>query len=588
MLIPLIKFLFIHPLLCLFIIISFYGWGKLINYKQKEPLINFSNGLYLSIVFIFISGLLGIINQYTCFIYLISGFITSAFFFLKKQTGTINISLKPNFYWILIPYFALIYIRCSTPPYFIDFLQYHLPYCYEIINHQGFKALPHFFLASTASTFVGESLFIFPLILSEPSSAVLFNGLLSICILFYLKKILKVYLAESSTNIIIVLVLSCEIFFHNTIYGKTENTIILIILDLILRLTQEPFKNKFNKFSIGFTLSLFLFFKISMGIVFLFLSVWTFWIAKKSKQLNFTCLFLMVLGGSIPLTLFLLKNIATHGMPFYPLFYNPNLLPTLFENGPSSTFQAKNFDIQRIIISTIDLFKGHFSYGFSPGYLSWFLSLGIILAILKKNYSYLVLLFFVILHWQYWVVNFIFPNSAFRLSFPAWIIPIIALGFLISKYKSKKLNFIILFFAIICYLQLLASHSKFLPGLRYHLGQQSLSEYYINMSTPIGSINKDVFSNLLDGKYIAISSEFAGAFYHPKVTYVNCSNVFDKKKFKNSEDFLKTLTQENIQYVISDKSLDSGLSKWSEKAANESGLKIVSQKYDITIYENNL
>lgn len=587
MLTSITSFLVVRPLICLIILISIYSWGWAIQKENKEHLIRFSNGFYLSTVFIFIICLCGSLNFLTCSIFISLGFLLNIYFFINEKNKLFKISFKPNIYWLLAPYFLLLFIRCSTPPYFIDFLQYHLPYCYEVINAYGFKPLPHFFFATTMSNFSGESLSLIPLIFSTPETIVLFNGFLSVFILFYIKKICLLYNAESSASILIFLLLSCEIFFHNSIYGKTENTIILLILDILLRLKLNPFNTRFHLFSFGFALSFLPFFKTSTGIVFVLLVIWSFWTAKKSHKLNLKCISLMSLGAIIPLSLLILKNIFTHKMPLFPFIYDPDLLPKPFENGPSKALQAESIDLNKISDSIINLLDGQFSYGFSPGYLSWFLILGVILAILKKNYSYLIILFITFIHWQFWVLSFIFPNSTFRLTFPIWIIAIISLGILISKFQYKPFKNILLFLSILCYFQLVISHSKFLPGLRYHLGQQDLKTYYSNMSTPTGCIDKKIFSDLPKGMSIAISSELAGAFYHSKIKYVNLSNVFDKQFFKDTSHFIDTLKKENFYYIISDQSLNSGLSKWSKQAASESKLKIIDQINDLTIYQLN-
>jgi hypothetical protein len=234
-------FLFGRPGLCLLVAVSIAGYGSLFQKDKKlwDPLC-FSAGLYVKVLLLWILGFLQLWNTPVLWTVHLLG-LGFAFYRLKKL-GFPSLPKLPKTWsaWAMLGLFglwlAITFIRCSAPPYFIDYLQYHLPLSLTFLNAEGFCSLEDFFFGALNSNFAPETFHLLILGLSGDSSTpIVFNLFLFLFILYQLYIFLRSAQLEKQFYLCSMMLMSCQTFFHSTVYGKTEVFLMVICMDLLLR-----------------------------------------------------------------------------------------------------------------------------------------------------------------------------------------------------------------------------------------------------------------------------------------------------------------------------------------------------------------
>jgi hypothetical protein len=273
-----------------------------------------------------------------------------------------------------------------------------------------------------------------------------------------------------------------------------------------------------------------------------------------SKQKKYLKL-LSIAGGCLTFIPFwCIKNYLTLQMPLFPFIIDSSLVPDIMSDGvkawasnPSITVEERLNIAKGLLLNTSPLRH------FKPSY--FFLFLFLLSALFIKgekiiNWKYWSLLTALFLHWGYWLINYIFPHTTYRLIFPFFILllPLIA-----SRLKKCNIQVQNIYFLLFFTLSILSfsKEALVLPGIKWNLGLQSTSTYYTNLGQPFGAY---LHSNpeILEVTNTAIISESAGVIAHPSLTYVNISKTLTTKQL-NQDDFLSWASEKNISQVILDK-----------------------------------
>jgi len=564
------------------------GWGRLMLSKTQSRLVfEFSTGMYFSISYVFVMGSLGYLEIKTLCLFVALGLIcfvkTSN---LSNPCVSILDLFKRNYLFLLVifPYLLILFIRCSAPPYFIDYIQYHLPLCQEYLNHRGFVDLPHFYLGTTTSNFGGESLLVFPLAIKDVECAMLFSFTLFVMLLLYVREIFKEDKLVWMTCALILM--GGEVFFHSVVYGKTEVMVLIIILDIVAKVIFFKHQRS-DYFLLGLAMLFLPFSKVSSVLLLLPLLVFVAIHAYKKIKITLVNLGLLIMGSLVPSLLFVTKNLITHGMCLYPFMFDPAKLPSELELGPRYWVGSESSDhLAKMLDSLSRIFFQSQSYAFSFNYMAYFFLAGVFLALIKRNYTYLMILALSVAHMWYWVLSYKFYESTIRLSFPGWIFTLIALGFLLKSIKSYLWRQIWLGSAIIPFCLIIYHQGRFLPGLKLHLNKQSYAEYYRNLSIPLGAVFYEHIQNISEDKRIAISSEAAGVVLHAGAVIVNRSSLFDKKPFSTVQEFLSVVHQEKFDYIVIDEARAyTALGTWSKVAFEMQLFDCIVDKEGVRLYK---
>ena len=129
------------------------------------------------------------------------------------------------------------------------------------------------------------------------------------------------------------------------------------------------------------------------------------------------------------------------------------------------------------------------------------------------------------------------------------------------------------------------------PGIRYHLGLRSLSEYYKTMNLPMGTWGaSEVLKALKPEGKIAVFGEYPHLISHPAAFSVNISLELDRN-FRDTEDFMETLTKKGVQYLVITKGTLSFVQTnnptgWIAQSLREGRLKIVNNDPAVALLLN--
>ena len=513
--------------------------------------LRWASGFYIHLVLLYILNILNIFNVNVLTLLILFGninFLTYHRPSLKDHFGDKLFAL------MLLPFLTIVLLRCLAPPYFIDVLQYHLPMTLTYIKNQAFLPLDDYFFAQAITNFAAEIPNAVLVLFFGSDSWNLINFGFVIIILCQLWEFFKNHSHPKTTwTIAILLTLSCGTFFHSVVYGKTEILIICVMMDLLLRLkTQEQWDGR-SKFIYFVAVGFLPFFKISMAPAALFFAGYAVW--KDSRMLKDQLFKFEYVGLFLGMLLLLLKNWSTHGLLFFPLYFDAQQVPEAFAHGLKSWMGAPvHVNTQELLHGIEYFFWGRPGMGFNAQAWGFFTIMGLGFALWKKKWNIQLLAAVVFAHWLYWFLTYRFPHTTFRLCFPVYFVFFMLLFYSVMQDQSKSFCRLLLVFSCCWTAYFYNKEGQILPGLKYNLGLQSLAEYYGNMNIHIGVLAQNLPKEVLDSSSkCAVESELAGSVNFKQAYYVNLSKDFDRRDV-DVDRFLELLKEKDIGHIISDHS----------------------------------
>ena len=447
-------------------------------------------------------------------------------------------------------WFGIAFIRCSAPPYFVDFLQYHLPLSLTFLHAEGFSSLSDFFFGAITTSFAPETFHLLLLGCSEDSATpALFNLVLFSLFLYQIYFHLNKIGLDAQFYTCAALLMGCQTFFHSTVYGKTEIFLMFICMDLVLRwdvIKISAEKIPFNVLFMGLAISMLSFFKISAGLISVACLVYSFSLPQIRLKQNWKWLFF---GLSIPIPFYLIQRQITLGMPLFPFLIDPALVPDALSKGVSAWSKGES-------IVFVDRFHLAIQQTFFGGALRHFNVRGFLLILLaaiaipakNKRFCYGSLLLLLFLHWGTWLMQYRFAISTLRLSLPFFVLAIPLFALRVSK-SHTLIQRGFLGASLIGLIFLISTEWRVLPGLKVNLGMQTKKIYYVNMNLHVGVLYEEIKPNLNPEHPLLVFAEYGGVFTHPNTHFVNMSNNIHRENF-NDQDFFQWLKNNHFKNII--------------------------------------
>jgi len=463
---PLLNFVLVRPGLVLFIFLGTGGWGTL--GKADIAVRAWSRGLYLTLAFLWCLAFMGWINTWTILIWL---FLGSLFFFKNLALG--SFWNRPPWPWLLcLPLLAMLFVRTSAPPYFVDFLSYHLSMAMDLFEKGGWRPNPDHHFMLIASTAVPESFMGLGYLLGDDITMALMNMGLVVVLMFQLHEFSKKLDLPHLSWQMVVLLLSTPIFAHCVVYGKTEVFLMVVAVDVLLRM-HDDLSVPPHPFWLGVALGVLGMAKLSLLPVAAFLALLALWRSKGARNT-----ILLILGGVLPVCFWVGRNLLLHeSMPLHPIVINPAEVPEVFHQGISSwSSRAEPLSWMDSLSHCVELMAGLSTKYFRPNLLFLAVLWLLILGIWQKKFARVLLMLLAMGYWIWWIRDYRFMTATLRLTF----VPIfMALVFLLPCLRGCKWKEWVFTSILLCGCALyLFQEALILPGLRYHLGQQSQAEYY--------------------------------------------------------------------------------------------------------------
>lgn len=586
----------IRLLLVLMSLLMLIGYGSLWKSKDKpfSFLEHLSKGTILSCLMLIAIGLAGLYNTTSMWIFMATGIVL--FFrrlkemsYLKNEASTF---FKENLFLCLImtPIISLMFIRASSPTYFIDSMKGTHAICQQYINFGGIRTISHNYFLMELTPYFIENLFLFGMIIHDEILGNMFVLLFSIFCFFQLKIILPLFKAQKSFGFLVILIAGNEIFFHSVAYSKKEIFLMFFLLELIRNIYTEE-KNRSDYLYIGILISFLFLIKFSFVIlipVFLTIFFWKF----RTKAISPKNILMVCFGSCFILCIWIVKNTLTHGFPLYPFIGGLNHLPPLTTDIPTTGVQLglsflpsiniDDFFTKAKDVISIVLFNEVPYNQFRPHLFFYIL---IASSFFIRERIHIFFIFCSICNFLIMTVLMPVPLSVIRYSFPGFLLWAISAGRSFSIVKNSSLRRIIfgmsLFsLAYVCYKQ-----STFLPGIRYHLGQKNLSEFYRSIGYHFTSFSTSHKVRELEkqGK-LAVFAELDFSVRNKNAIWIKQSEVFNDSNIKSTSDFHRLLINNNIFHCLIELRDDEDKyaycltnGKWIQKCIKEDLLSVINE-----------
>ena len=463
-----------------FLILYFYTLfclSKNLFPKNRDSWVNkWGLGFYSHLIFFYITIL---INIYSLKLILLFFLINNIIYFARHNP---NIGSWRNRWPTLFafPILTIIFLRCLAPPYFIDVLQYHLPMTLTYIKNQGFLPLEDFFLCQGFTSFAAEIPNAVLVLFFGSDSWNFVNFAFVVIIMFQLWEFFKNHShPKTAWTISILLTLSCGTFFHSVVYGKTEILIICVLMDLLLRLKNQEQWDGRSRFIYFMAVGFLPFFKISMAPAALCFAGYAVW--KDSRKLKAKLFQLEYVGLFLGLLLLHLKNWSTHGMLFFPFYFDVQQVPEAFAHGLKSWMGAPvHVNTQELLHGIEYFFWGRPGMGFNAQAWGFFTIMGLGFVLWKKKWNILLLATVVFAHWLYWFLTYRFPHTTFRLCFPVYFVFFILLFYSVTQDQSKLFCRLLLVLSCCWTAYFYYKEGRILPGLKHTFPTFFFKIYLIN------------------------------------------------------------------------------------------------------------
>lgn len=552
---------FVRPILALLLFISILGWGWLsgqfFKRSASDLLSLFCTGVAVCIGLLFALGLSHAYQPVAFWSLFIVGLISgSRCLFLKRIEfkrlgGELKVRWPLSLAIALLS--ALMLVRSQAPPYFIDTLQYHFNICDQYLKAGGIFFLQDDFYCMAPTSFYPESFFLWAMALLDPMTATCFNSLLSLLLAFQLVSLLKRMGANRAISYGVSVFFFSETVFLNAVYAKNEPIMMLFALEFgrVLAAKEEGER----PFYAGLMASFALLSKFSIVFIVGPLLVYAL-VRSLSKEGRGRVTAMASFGlivGALP---WLLRNGWTHGMWLYPFLVEPDKLPLYVLPETAGYLFTWDFSyVERSIKSMQALFLNMHQRGFRPFILPW-VTLGLLVAFPVKKILPYALLILGLLNWAIWVFPYRWIYHSYRLSFPGWVVILIASALILQSIRSdwfvKSVTWLTggLSFCI-----LLSIHGLFLPGYNYHLGKQSLEQYYDSLYQKYcaRSCSSLITSLPKDSKIAVLGSSFP--VKHPGAFSFTYSLDFTEKTLKDYKAFKAMLLTKGYDYAYVDRKL---------------------------------
>ncbi len=551
---PLLAFAILRPGLCLLVALSAFGWGCVLDRHRSMSIAQrFCFGLFALIFVLWIPG----------FFRAWGGALAMSLTLPGALLGCLQLRARwffsswPSFGWpwlggfLLCVCFVVAFIRASAPPYFIDQLQYQLPLTHQLFFDKGFVGGTDFFFANLTSTGVHESLGALLMNLGGDGACLsLFNLVIFAFTLVELCP--RARCRDLDCWFVLLLLPFCGAFFHSVIYGKTEVLLGLAVVCFFNRARSVLGDDNIcwdKAVGCGLLFAFVLCTKLSAVLpAFAALMLLFYLVVMKKLSCSMACFF--VLGALFPLALLALKNDIILAMPWFPFVLNPEAAPQVLEQGVSS-WASSGLSVglwQRLTIA-LQQASGFFPLRhFGMGSYFYLVVLVAIVAIFKRQWLFLFLLFCCVINWAYWLCTYLFPASTLRIHLPFFLLPMAVLP-AVLKATPKSFKVVLVAVASIGAMVFLWREARILPGLRVHLGQQKPSEFQVLMGNRIAALQPDIEA-IPEGEGIAVYSEFAGALYGRAFVVVNLSTRLQKHSSLSAEQLIGWMRDEEVQHFI--------------------------------------
>ncbi|MBF0245489.1 MAG: hypothetical protein HQL31_09500, partial [Planctomycetes bacterium] len=294
-----------------------------------------------------------------------------------------------------------------------------------------------------------------------------------------------------------------------------------------------------------------------------------------------------VLAGGLFMALpWLAKNVFTHGMPLFPFVIEPALvpsgLPSLFEcssGGTETTLCDKLIQLMRALFFS----KTHQNY-FRPYFFAYLSLLPFVLFPIKRKLAWI---FACLALWTCTIMLFtgISSTDIFRYALPAFCLALIASAWSLSE-KSRRLQILGTALAALSLLYTLSIHGRFLPALRYHLGRQSLHDFYDSFGFPFAALaNSDRLRKITCVGKLAVFSLNEYHVKHTNALYIGYSKPIDGFAFEHLDEFMSALNHCGVEKLLIEKKIPGSdpfefcrfNARWIKMAIKEERLEILDQ-----------
>ena len=195
------------------------------------------------------------------------------------------------------------------------------------------------------------------------------------------------------------------------------------------------------------------------------------------SALGFLPLFLVWVG----------RNLLITGLPLYPYVGLWQPAPSAMDEHPL----ARPFQIEGALERlqwNLELIAGlQELHHFSPGLWLWLFVLGAVLALMGKGlFRGIWLVMGAMAFYVLFSSLFVFQTSSFRLSLPLLFCCSLPWVDAVAEGARGMRVWLVSAFLVAC--SVTYQESRILPGLRYHLGEDNLSEFYVKVDKPFGAI----------------------------------------------------------------------------------------------------
>lgn len=549
-----LRFLILGLLYC-----AMVGYGlAFLRRDRKDLLTALSIG---TIVTIFIWRVLGLLDLYSpsvAWIFISVGlallFICRGSFFNNCKRAFIA-TWKNRFPLLLLaPVVLLMTVRMSAPPNHFDNIKCYYALCLQYIHAGGIRILPNDFFMMSLSPYFFEPLFLVGMLLYDDIvSNLIFLGY-SVLFLVQIARILENVGAGRSKWFAIFAFAGCGTFFHITVFGKVDVVQMYFLAELLRRAWR--FEGTKDAFYLGLLGCFMFFMKYTFLMLIPMLGPALIYGMLVQGQLTKKVFIYGLAGIFIPICFFILQNVVIMKMPLFPFIYNSKNVPLAFGkdffsdrfHGKESSENFKN----RLIRDARHAFLSETPQNhFKPLLFTWIMLISLIFPAHQNKKLYWVLISIGI--WNWFTFEFFISEcrDRYRYSFLGFIFIILAASISLADINRRKARIFLTTLAAISVLTLLATEGRYLPGIRFHLGQQDLQGFYRTLGDTFANaaMAPDILNLRCDGR-IAV---FGLSKYYVKninADYVELPLAIDGDAIKSKEDFIERLNEGNYEFVI--------------------------------------